>query len=245
MFTYSATIDGPHRIAVGFTDARGGHSAPPYGEFNLGGMAGEEHSVTEANRSLLAAHFGAPRSDFVMLRQVHGREVVHVTGPWPDRAPEADALVTTNPDLILGVLAADCTPILLADSATGVIGSAHAGRKGMQQNIVSATVSAMRDLGARHITAVVGPSICGRCYEVPAEMAQEAVAVAPASAARSWTGTPAIDVAAGVVEQLVANDVVVQWIPGCTRERDDLYSYRRAPISGRAAGVITRRERVS
>ncbi len=97
----------------------------------------------------------------------------------------------------------------------------------------------MRDLGAASIVATVGPSVCGRCYEVPPAMAAAAAAVSASSAARSWTGTPAIDVAAGVVEQLVAESVAVQWIPGCTRETLSLYSYRRDGVTGRFAGVVS------
>jgi len=96
----------------------------------------------------------------------------------------------------------------------------------------------MREAGAHAITAVVGPSVCARCYEVPAEMRDAAAAVAPESAAVSWTGTPAIDVAAGVVAQLRANDVAVHWVPGCAREDERLFSYRRDGTTGRFAGVV-------
>ena len=88
--------------------------------------------------------------------------------------------------------------------------------------------------------AVVGPSVCGRCYEVPAAMRDTAAGVEPVSATVSWTGTPAIDVAAGVVAQLRAGGAEVRWVPGCSRERDDLYSYRRDGRTGRFAGVVAR-----
>ena len=82
--------------------------------------------------------------------------------------------------------------------------------------------------------------VCGRCYEVPAEMRDLAAGVQPVSATVSWTGTPAIDVAAGVVAQLRDAGVEVRWVPGCSRERDDLYSYRRNGPTGRFAGVVAR-----
>ena len=107
--------------------------------------------------------------------------------------------------------------------------------------VVPASVEAMRELGARRIHAVVGPSVCGRCYEVPAQMRDVAAERSPASRAVTWAGTPAIDVAAGVVEQLADLDVPVRWVPGCTREDDDLFSYRRDGRTGRTAGVIVRR----
>ena len=143
-------------------------------------------------------------------------------------------------DLALAVLVADCVPVLLHDVRAGVVGAVHAGRPGMVAGIVGRAVTAMRDLGATSVSATVGPSVCGRCYEVPADMATRPRRRSPASAARSWTGTPAIDVAAGVVEQLAAADVAVQWVPGCTRESGDLYSYRRDGVTGRFAGVVVR-----
>ena len=128
--------------------------------------------------------------------------------------------------------------MLLADPTAGVVGAVHAGRPGMTAGIVDVAVARMRDLGAASLTAVVGPSVCGRCYEVPESMRAEAAAVAPESATMSWTGTPAIDVASGVVAQLRANDVAVQWVPGCAREDQRLYSYRRDGRTGRFAGVV-------
>ena len=88
---------------------------------------------------------------------------------------------------------------------------------------------------------MVGPSVCGRCYEVPDEMRATAAHVQPVSATVSGTGTAAIDVAAGVVAQLRDGGVEVRWVPGCTRERDDLYSYRRDGPTGRFAGIVLRR----
>ena len=108
----------------------------------------------------------------------------------------------------------------------------------MTSGIIDRAVLVMREAGARTIRAAVGPSVCGRCYEVPAEMRDAAAAVSPESCTVSWAGTPAIDVAAGVVAQLRANDVAVQWVPGCTRESDELYSYRRDGPTGRFAGVV-------
>jgi polyphenol oxidase len=99
-------------------------------------------------------------------------------------------------------------------------------------------VDAMTDLGARSISATVGPSVCGRCYEVPEVMRAQAAKISPVAATVSWKGSPAIDVAAAVVDQLRARSVAVQWIWGCTRESDVLFSYRRQPRTGRFAGVV-------
>ena len=108
----------------------------------------------------------------------------------------------------------------------------------MVQGVVPATVARLRELGATSIEAVVGPSVCPRCYEVPEAMRDEAAAVEPTSASVTWTGTPAIDVAAGVVAQLAREGIALRWLSGCTRERDDLYSYRRDGTTGRFAGVV-------
>jgi YfiH family protein len=226
-------------VELGFTDRSAGRGTGPYAGLNLGGHVGDDPASVEANREALAAAVGVPRDHLVLMNQVHGSDVAEVSCPPTGPAPPVDAVVTRTSGLALGVLVADCVPVLLHDREAGVIGTVHAGRPGMTSGIVGRAVSAMRDLGAATMTATVGPSVCGRCYEVPADMAAAAAAVSPSSAARSWSGTPAIDVAAGVVEQLVAESVAVQWIPGCTRETPSLYSYRRDGVTGRFAGVVS------
>ena len=146
--------------------------------------------------------------------------------------------MTTSNDLALAVLVADCTPVLMVDQVAGVAAAVHAGRPGMMSGIVGRAVDVMTDLGARSIRAAVGPSVCGRCYEVPEAMRAQAAKISPAATAVSWQGTPAIDVAAGVVEQLRARSVAVQWIAGCSRESEELFSYRRQHRTGRYAGVV-------
>ena len=133
-------------------------------------------------------------------------------------------------------------PVLLADPVAGVVGVAHAGRPGLIAGVIPAVLAAMRAAGATELMAAVGPSVCGRCYEVPEHMRSAGAAVAPVSATVSWTGTPALDVAAGVVAQLSEAGVAVHWVPGCTRESPHLYSYRRTPLTGRCAGVVVREE---
>ena len=175
----------------------------------------------------------------MFLNQVHGNAVA-VAGddaPWTT-APTADAVVTRRSDLALVVLVADCMPVLLADRAAGVVAAVHAGRPGLVSGVIPATLAAMRDLGASTIEAAVGPSVCRRCYEVPVEMREEVAAASPVSASVSWTGTPSIDISAGIVDQLVRDGVGITWLPGCTREADNLYSYRRNQRTGRFAGVV-------
>jgi hypothetical protein len=161
-----------------------------------------------------------------------------VDAPWQGVAPPVDCLVTTSTDLALAVLVADCTPVLLVDRVAGVAAAVHAGRPGMMSGIVGRAVDAMTDLGARSISATVGPSVCGRCYEVPESLRAEAAKVSAVAAAISWQGTPAVDVAAGVVDQLRSRSVEVQWVRGCSRESETLFSYRRQHPTGRFAGVV-------
>ncbi|MGG5257594.1 polyphenol oxidase family protein [Phycicoccus avicenniae] len=232
MFIWDETAGGARRVLTG---RPGGVSRGPWEGLNLGLHVEDDPADVAENRRRLGAAVGHP---VVWMDQCHGAEVA-VVDAVPEVAPRCDAVVTTAPDLALAVLVADCVPVLLA-SPSGVVAAVHAGRPGMVAGVVPAAVTAMRELGAREIDAVVGPSVCGRCYEVPAAMREGAAAVQPVSATVSWTGTPAIDVAAGVVAQLRALDVPVTWVAGCTRERPDLYSYRGSGITGRFAGVVAR-----
>lgn len=210
-----------------------------FASLNLGGHVGDDPHAVESNRTLVADAFGVGRDRLLFMNQRHGSNVVVVVdGPWQGEPPEADALVTTSTDCALAVLVADCTPVLLVDQVAGVAAAVHAGRPGLMADIVGRALDAMTDLGARSISAVVGPSVCGRCYEVPEAMRAEAARISPAAATVSWQGTPAIDVAAGVVEQLRARSVAVQWIAGCSRESEELFSYRRKHRTGRCAGVV-------
>lgn len=225
------TSTGP--VDLAFTDRYGGVSAVPFAELNLAVSGPDDDAAKAANHALLLADF-APHDRLADLYQVHGAAVVDAV---PGQRPEADGILTTKAGITLMVRAADCVPVLLAGS--GVVAAAHAGRKGMAAGVVTRTVERMRELGADHITAWIGPSICGACYEVPAAMREEVASLEPASASVSRSGTPAIDVAAGVRAQLARARVQVAYIGGCTRESPDLYSFRRdGESAGRLAGVI-------
>ena len=242
MFGYDEVLSAA-RFA--FTDRYGGASRPPYGELNLGSADGDDADAVRANFRLIATEFGVPPESVVRVSQVHGRDV-YVLRPEDELPlrpmPRADGLVTTRDDVVLCVRAADCLPVLLAGD--GVIGAAHSGRKGMYVGVVPATVEAMRDLGARAITAVLGPYACGKCYEVPAEMRAEVAEQVPAAYSETSWGTPALDVAAGVRAQLDELGVEVIDATACTIESEHLYSYRReGPVSGRMAGLISKSAR--
>ncbi|GAB3446208.1 peptidoglycan editing factor PgeF [Phycicoccus ginsengisoli] len=227
------------RVRWAVTDRQGGASTGEFDSLNLGGHVGDDPLTVEENRTRVATSLGLHRDRLLFLNQCHGADVLVADGPWPPGGPPAaDGVVTAEAGLGLAVLVADCTPVLLADPDAGVVGAVHAGRPGMTSGVVGVALERMRELGARDVAAVVGPSVCGRCYEVPEQMRATAAAVAPESATVSWTGTPAIDVAAGVVAQLHAAGVAVKWLPGCAREDHDLYSYRRDGRTGRFAGVV-------
>ena len=215
------------------TDRSDGVSAGRYAGLNLGAHVDDQPEAVAENRRRLAEKLGRP---VLYMAQCHGAEVAVVDG-MPVQAPRCDAVVTRTPEVALAVLVADCVPVLLS-STGGVVAAVHAGRPGLLARIVPRTLDVMADLGAGVVDAVVGPSVCGRCYEVPEEMRGAAAREQPVSAAVSWTGTPAVDVGAGVVAQLHDAGVRVRWLPGCSRERPDLYSYRRDGLTGRFAGIV-------
>ena len=203
---------------------------------------------------------GTPLPTVVRMRQVHGSDVHVVDRAWLERSRlragdvpagstvelvaarslvEADGLVTDVPGAALLVRVADCVPVLLADPERGVVGAAHAGRNGLVAGVVPATLARMRELGAGQVVAWVGPSICGRCYEVPEELRREVATAVPEAAAETSWGTPAVDVGAGVVAQLRAEGVEVVDASRCTREHEELWSYRRdGAAAGRLGGLV-------
>ncbi|HOF63005.1 MAG TPA: peptidoglycan editing factor PgeF [Dermatophilaceae bacterium] len=225
-------------IGYAVTDRLGGVSAAPHDSCNLATHVADRPDDVATNRRRVAEALSLDPARIVYMDQVHGREVTVVDGPVAAPVPCSDALVTRTPGLALAALVADCVPILLADPSAGVVAAVHSGRPGFLAGIIDRAVDAMRDLGADVIEAVVGPSICGRCYEVPADMAAAGAAVSAASWAVSWTGTPAMDVASGVVARLADRGVAVTWLPGCSREDATLYSYRRDGSTGRYAGLV-------
>ncbi|MGW1095384.1 peptidoglycan editing factor PgeF [Streptomyces sp. NPDC002455] len=226
-----------------FTDRWGGVSAVPYEELNLGGAVGDDPAAVGANRARAASALGLDPALVVWMNQVHGREVAVVDGPWGDTRdiPAVDAVVTARRGLPLAVLTADCTPVLLADPAAGVVAAAHAGRPGLVAGVVPAAVEAMIALGAEpsRITAHTGPAVCGRCYEVPEQMRAEVAGAVPASWSETSWGTPAVDVTAGVHAQLAELGVTDRHSsPFCTLESGDHFSYRRDRTTGRLAGYV-------
>lgn len=159
------TLDG---VAHGFLGRTGGVSAGIFASLNVGLGSTDDRAAVLDNRHR-AVDAVAPGAALVTLHQVHSPTAVVATAAWPDDArPAADGVVTDRPGLALGVLTADCAPVLLADRHAGVIGAAHAGWKGALFGVIEATVAAMAGLGARrdHIAAAIGPCIARKSYEV-------------------------------------------------------------------------------
>ena len=154
----------------GFLGRRGGVSTGLVAGLNVGLGSGDDPAAIAENRRR-AADAVAPGAALVTVYQVHSADVVTVTAPFPDDArPPADAMVTATPGLLLGILTADCAPVLFADTEAGVIGAAHAGWKGAIGGVTDATIEAMEKLGAKRdrIAAAIGPCIARASYEVDA-----------------------------------------------------------------------------
>ncbi|HWA79072.1 MAG TPA: peptidoglycan editing factor PgeF [Acetobacteraceae bacterium] len=168
-FAPALTIAGlaaPH----GFFTRQGGVSSGPYATLNCGLATGDVYEAVLENRSRAARAIGADPARLFVLKQVHGAEVMAVgASAWdPGAEPKADAMVSSRPGAVLGIVTADCAPVLLADAEAGVIGAAHAGWRGAVAGVLEATLAAMRSLGAMpaRIRAAIGPAIHQPSYEV-------------------------------------------------------------------------------
>ena len=170
------------------------------------------------------------------MNQVHGNDVV-VIDQLLDHEPTCDALITTTAGVSLAVMVADCIPLLLISEK--VVAAVHVGRAGLVNKVAIKTIEQMRVLGAINIHAILGPSICGRCYEVPLQMQQEVVATHPASLSTTSKGTPALDLPAGLIAELIAQGLTYEASPICTQEDPLYYSHRRDNPTGRFAGVVS------
>jgi polyphenol oxidase len=173
MITLGALASDP-AVRHAFFTREGGVSGGIYASLNCGFGSNDDPGAVAENRAIAAARLGLSPDRLVSCHQVHGTTVVHVERPWRrDANPRADGMVTRVPGIALGVLAADCAPVLLADPAAGVVGAAHAGWRGALAGIVEATIAAMEAQGAcrARIRAAIGPCIAQPSYEVGAEFA--------------------------------------------------------------------------
>ncbi len=173
-------------IRHGFFTRRGGVSEGPFASLNCSLSGQDDRALVMENRARVAAALGAGLPALVGLFQVHGADVVTVTQPWVAGAgPHADAMVTDRPGIGLGIVTADCAPVLFADREAGVVGAAHAGWRGAVAGILEATLAAMARLGAdpARVVVAVGPCIAQPSYEVGADLHEAVLARDPADAA--------------------------------------------------------------
>ncbi len=229
-------------IRHGFFGRRGGVSQGAFASLNCGPGSGDERALVMENRRRALGRLADERpAKLVTLYQIHSARAVTVTEPWDiGEAPEADAMATNVPGIALGILTADCAPVLLADSEAKVIGAAHAGWKGAQAGVIASVVAAMETLGARRhrICAAIGPAISQANYEVGPEFYVRFVDPDPETArffARSarpdhWQ----FDLDGYVAERLAEAGVDnIERLKACTYACEgDFFSFRRATHRG-------------
>jgi YfiH family protein len=237
-------------VAHGFLGRRGGVSAGLHAGLNVGVGSDDDADAVAENRRL-ATEAVLPGARLVTLYQVHSADVVTALAPFEDR-PRGDALVTDRPGLALGILTADCAPILLTDREAGVIGAAHAGWKGAIGGVTDATIAAMEALGARRerISAAIGPCIARASYEVDDDFARRFEADDPANERFFAPGKPGhhqFDLEAYVAHRLAAAGLAKIELLGLDTcaDADRFFSFRRAthrgePGYGRQISIIGR-----
>lgn len=229
------TSDALTPIRHGFFTRRGGASSGIFEGLNCGYGSSDQHDAVTMNRERVAEAMEVAPEALVTIHQVHSAYVAVIDGAPPPPDLRADAMVTAEPGIALGILTADCQPVLFADAEAGVIGAAHAGWKGAKDGILKATVGAMEKLGARRerVRAVIGPTISGENYEVGPEFhaafveddPQTARFFSPGENGHHYFDLPAY----GLARLAEAGVTDPQWTGHCTyAEPERFFSYRRS-----------------
>lgn len=237
----AAALSGHDGINHGFFTRRGGVSDGIYASLNCGYGSDDARDAVTENRARVATAMGVEAEAVLTVHQCHSDKARAVAAAWsPDRAPEADAIVTDRPGIALSILTADCAPVLLVDSEAGVIGAAHAGWRGALHGILEAVVGTMQTLGARHerISAAIGPCIAQASYEVGAEF-HDAFCQPHTDNERYFVpsdrdGHHRFDLAGYVHDRLIGHGLArVETLALDTYARaDDFFSYRRNTHDG-------------
>jgi len=240
IITLSA-LDGDPGIRHAFFTRQGGVSRGIFASLNCGFGSRDDPARVEENRAIAAAQIALPVEQLVTCHQIHGTAIVTVERPWPRAAnPRADGMVTAVPGIALGVLAADCAPVLFADSQARVIGAAHGGWRGALAGVMEATVAAMAALGARpeRVRAGIGPCIAQPSYEVGPEFAATFATTDPGSG-RFFEPAPRdghflFDLGGYIAHRLAQLGLAaVERAPHDTAAEEALFfSYRRACLRG-------------
>lgn len=227
------------RIRHGFFTREGGVSDGIYRGLNVGLGSADERAAVEENRRRVAAWFGQPAERLATVHQIHSPDVAIIDERWTGERPQVDAMVTAMPGYVIGVLSADCGPILFADPEAGVIGAAHAGWKGALTGVLENTVEAMVRLGARReaIIACLGPSISRASYEVGPEFVTRFTDVDPAYGdfftPSQKSGHAMFDLPGLTVMRLARAGVRAEALGLCTYEDPErFFSYRRTTHAG-------------
>jgi len=227
------TSDQLGSVRHGFFTRRGGASSGVFSGLNCGTGSSDQRNAVEINRARVADAMGITPEALVSVHQVHSADVVTVDAPTAER-PKADAMVTATPGLALSILTADCQPVLFHDARAGVIGAAHAGWRGALDGILEATLDAMEALGAdrRDTTAIIGPSISQRAYEVGPEFLEVFLDETPQNArffANGERDRPHFDLPAYGLHRLREAEIgTAEWTRHCTyADADRFFSYRR------------------
>lgn len=239
----ATTLAGLPGIRHGFFTRDGGFSAGLYATLNRGPGSADDPAAVRANRAQAMERLDLGPEALVTVHQVHSPACVAVEEPWPPgQAPQADAMATRVPGLALGILTADCAPVLLADPEAGVVAAAHAGWKGARGGVLEATVETMLSLGAARdrIRAAVGPCIHQPSYEVGPEFQAALVGDDP-DHGRFFvpSGRPGhhlFDLPGYVAMRIGSSGIgAVEVLPHDTRrEAEAFFSYRRATLEGQA-----------
>ncbi len=236
----------------GFFGRKGGLSQWLFSSLNYGYGSGDAESSVKENRRIISEHLNVADANLLSLQQIHSSKVVVVDNPgWPETLPKADAMVSALPDIGLGILTADCAPVLFSDPDKKIIGAAHAGWKGALDGIIGNTVEAMIALGAKrnNIRAVIGPTISQQCYEVGQEFFESFFDDNPEHARffiNGKAGKYLFDLPGFVITALNVEMIHhAEWVKKCTYTfENEYFSYRRAthqnqPDYGRQLSVIT------
>ncbi|WP_039016987.1 peptidoglycan editing factor PgeF [Halocynthiibacter namhaensis] len=219
----------------GFFTRLGGASSGIYHGLNCGFGSDDQANCVTINRARVADALLLAPENLLSVHQIHSADVLHVTGPLDKPLPQADAMVTATPGLAISALSADCQPVLFADPDAKVIGAAHAGSKGALGGVLQATIDAMETLGAtrENISAVIGPCISQRAYEVGEEFAEDFIQEDPGNSrffANGLEGKYQFDLPGFGLHTLRSAGVKqARWVGHCTySDPTRFYSWRRA-----------------
>jgi YfiH family protein len=216
-----------------FTDRSGGVSQGAFASFNLGDHVNDAPYDVQANREILQSKYGAVQ----FMNQVHGSRIAIIESVT-DEVPTADALVTGISGITLAVMVADCIPLLLISPEA--VAAVHVGRRGLVNGVAIRTIDLMREMGATQIRAELGPAICGSCYEVSPEVADEVLSLHPLALAQTPAGTPSLDLPKALKASLnLAGISEIMDSQICTVESPDHFSYRRDGVTGRQVGLVS------